>query len=490
MPACAQKFQGGTFPVAHVSATATPFAYPHHALTRWERRGLYCLLAVVVLFGGLVEFRSGFLNRRMGDLEVFARAAWAVRTGHDIYVITDSKGFHYHYPPLFAILMAPLADAPAGAERIGLLPFRVSVLLWYLCNLGCLGLSVHWLAGAVEQGRPVVRYTRRWWALRVIPVLACLPSVGGSLMRGQVDLLLLLLLSGMIVAAVRGQNYRAGLWLAGAICLKVIPAFLLIYPCWRRDGRWLAGSVCGLLAGLIFVPALVFGPRQTLAYYNEWHEVLVQPALVDGGNQSRAKELIDVTATDSQSFLAVAHNTLHLDRSRRPTTASAAVRIAHWSTGSLLTMLTLLAATWPGWHRQSCLRSTDRYVCAASGFTAVTSAVDTQLLLGGLIVLMALLSPVCHLHYFALSIPLALGLVAVYWDRRPQHDAGIEIGMGLRILFAFNIVANVLPKLPGLEVFRDLGIAMYAALALWLNGCLALSRRSKPTADRAFARAA
>lgn len=208
----------------------------------------------------------------------------------------------------------------------------------------------------------------------------------------------------------------------------------------------------------------------------------MQPALVEGGNQSRAKELIDVTATDSQSFLAVIHNTSHLDRTRRPPAASPATRIAHWTIGGMLTVLTLMVASWPRPSRVSLNRG--------NAITHESNAVDALLLLGALVVLMALLSPVCHLHYFALSIPLALGLVAASWHRRPAGAEGIEIGMALRMLFAFNFIANVLPKLPGLELSRDLGSAMYAALTLWLTACIVLSRRRRPPVQVALARAA
>src|SRR5262249_50712933 len=149
-------------------------------LTPWERRGLYALLAALVLFGGLVEFRSAFLKRRMGDLEVFLRAAWAGRAGEDIYVVTDSKGFHYHYPPLFAILMTPLADAPQGAARTWMPPFRISVIVWYAFNLACLWFAVHGLAGILEQRPHSALYSRSWWNLRIVPILVCLPALGGS----------------------------------------------------------------------------------------------------------------------------------------------------------------------------------------------------------------------------------------------------------------------------------------------------------------------
>jgi hypothetical protein len=413
------------------------------------------------VFGGLVEFRTAYLRRRMGDLEVFLRAAWAVRAGEDIYVVTDSKGFHYHYPPLFAILLTPLADAPPGAERPWMLPFGASVLVWYVFNLGCLAVSLNWIALLLERHRQPALGSRRWWALRIWPLIACMPAVGGSLMRGQVDMLWLLLFTGMIVAAVRGRSFRAGLWLAAAICLKVIPAFLLLYPCWRRDVRWLTGCAVGLVIGLILVPAAVFGPRQTWAYFEEWQEVLIQPGLTGGGNQSRAKELIEVTATDTQSFMAIIHTALHPDRGHRPAVVSPRIRLVHCGLGALVTLLTLLAA----------------------GRTERDDPIATVLLFGALAVPMLMSSPVCHLHYLALLLPVVAGLFAAYWERCGTPTDGAELSAGLVLLAIMNIIANTVPRLPDMEAYREIGLAGYATLLIWGTACLALWRRRSFSRD-------
>ena len=215
-------------------------------LSSWERAGLYCLVAVVLIFGAVVELRSAFLHRRMGDAGVFFRAAWAVTSGADIYDVSDDNHWHFNYPPLFAILMTPLADAPPNESQAGQLPFWASIGIWYAFNIGCMILAVHLLASALEatSSREDVRRQpagcRRWWYLRLLPILVCLPPVGLSLMRGQVNMLLLLLLAGLAASSLRGRSGSAGLWLAGAICLKVIPAFLLLFPLWRRDRRALA----------------------------------------------------------------------------------------------------------------------------------------------------------------------------------------------------------------------------------------------------------
>src|SRR5579884_1198075 len=168
-------------------------------LRRTEGYALLGFFFVLVLFGALVEVRSAFQRTRKGDLNVFLRAGWAVRAGADLYAVTDDNGFHYHYPPLLALVAAPLADAPAGADRAGMLPYSLSVALCYVLNLLCLAFAVHHLAGALEQtmaGRFRLIWpagSRGWWALRLGPVLACLIPIGHTLSRGQVNLLLLAL---------------------------------------------------------------------------------------------------------------------------------------------------------------------------------------------------------------------------------------------------------------------------------------------------------
>jgi hypothetical protein len=419
-------------------------------LTSRQKWGLIAFAVVVVVFGGLVEMRSAFLSRRMGDLSVFVRTAWAVRAGEDIYTITDENGFHYHYPPLLAILMAPLADPPPGVDRGDSLPYPATVALWYLFNLLCLALAVHWLARPLEEvsSQAAVRSQpagcQRWWNLRMLPVLACLPPIGHTLMRGQVNLLLLLLLAGTAAALLRGQSWRAGLWLAGAICLKVIPALLLLVPLCRRDWRCLVGCALGLVVGMVVIPAAVFGPDRTRNYYREWTDVLVRPGLGAGGDSSaRDKELLEVTATDSQSFQAALHNLLYPNRDTRPPRPSSLVLLAHWAMTGLLTALSLLVL----WRRRG-----DR----PAELTAF----------GALVVVMALASPVCHLHYLALAVPLVMGALAASWER-----AGTDrLGPGLLLVGVLNLAANVLPNLPGMQAVRDGGLATAGALLLWGTG--------------------
>jgi hypothetical protein len=147
------------------------------------------------------------------------------------------------------------------------------------------------------------------------------------------------------------------------------------------------------------------------------------------------------------------HNTLNYDRATRPVHATVAVHIVHWAVGALLTFATLLAAG-----------------------SVKRSDVSAEVVLAGmLVIIMILLSPVCHLHYFSLAIPLVMGLIKSTWE----CDRLLDSSNLLTWLFAAYLVATLIPHFPTMEPARDLGLAMYGALALWLAGLLVLRRESE-----------
>jgi hypothetical protein len=419
-------------------------------LTRKEWLGIALFVGVAVAFGAVVMFRSAFLHKRYTDLAVFLRAAWAVRYGLDLYTITDDKGLFYHYPPLLAILLIPFADPPGSARIV----FALKAGLWYFLSVAVLIAAVHGLASALESASPVLARqstsgrTRWWWALRVVPVLACVPHLGHALGLGQVNVLWLALLCGMTAALVRRRSARAGFFLAGAICLKVVPAFLVLYPLWRRDVRCLAGCAAGLFVGLVAIPVGVLGPQRAWESGNQWADVLLKPAFGLGGDQARQKDLLDITATHNQGLLALFHNTLHLTENPRPPQAADVTRRASLLVGGLLTLVTLLAA---GWRRPE-------------------SPLAPVLFLGALTLNMLLLSPAGHAHYIVLTIPLMMGIIAALWER-----AGTPYWNGrLNFLFALNLLTSGVPLIVCWNVLYDVGVPMQGALVYWVVGNLLL----------------
>jgi alpha-1,2-mannosyltransferase len=416
-------------------------------LRRWECWAIVGLLMVPIVFGAITVTRGALLKRRMTDAGVYFRAAWALRTGADPYSIADNNGWTYTYPPTLAALLVPLADPPAGADRSWTLPYPVSLVIWYGLSLLALIYSLHWLAGAVEETALdprvglVPRGCQRWWQLRLWPALICLIAIGSTIGRGQTNLLLLLIFSGMLRSATRGQPLRAGLWLAAAAALKVFPILLIVYPLWRRDGRWLAGLALGLVLFLGVIPALVVGPARAVAVNRQFLETMILPQLGVGGSQAKVEEL--QKAVDNQSFMAVLHNVGHLDAVRHehridPGPLACGV---HWLLGGGLLLLTWLAT---------------RALPRNGGRDAL---VTLALLIG--VILPA--SPVCHLHYFVLALPLVMILIGMALNESPRR----RLAWWAWLLVGLYVLGNLIPRLPGFEVTRFLGLAQISHLGLW-----------------------
>src|SRR5215212_4692309 len=126
----------------------TPATRPLNTL---ERSALGLLVLAVLGFCVLVEIRSAFLTRRMGDLGCYLRGAWAARAGEDMYGVTDDNDWHYNYPPFLAIVLTPLADPPRGYDTAGYLPYGLSAAIFMVLNLAFLVYAAHALASALEE---------------------------------------------------------------------------------------------------------------------------------------------------------------------------------------------------------------------------------------------------------------------------------------------------------------------------------------------------
>jgi hypothetical protein len=436
------------------SDAATRLRFP--PLTRLDKIGLVLFFGLLIGVGAMAEKRSAFMQRRMTDAGVYFRAAWAVRAGEDLYSVEDDNEWHYNYPPLFAILFTPLADAPAGVTRDWMLPYPLSVAILIGLNLLCCALAAHWLARGIEETSddPLVRDTprgcRAWWHRRVLPVLFCLLPVAHTVMRGQVNLIVLLLLAGMLRALVRARPGQAGWWLAGAISIKIIPAFLLVYPGWRRDWKFLGGTALGLVVGLALIPGIVLGPERTVFCYRQLVNGVLMPGMIHEGDPTRAHELTDTNGTDSQSFIVVAHNLLFPDKFKRPAHAAPELQWGALSVAGLLTLLTLLAA--------------QRYRRKGGAMPAAA----TYVAMGALILVMQFASPVSHMHYYAFAVPLLTGLLEL---RRPEGWAWYG-WLALGLLFA---TAFTLPHIQAIDYLREFGLPLLLGLVMWVFAVVTLA---------------
>jgi hypothetical protein len=423
---------------------------PLGRLNRLERWFLAFLVIAAAAFTALVLRRSTATPVRMTDAEVYFRAAWAVREGLDLYAVKDSHGWSYTYPPALAVLLAPLADAPPGEPRTGLLPYPLSVLIWLGVLWTGLIAGAAWTARAVALawGHAWPPWRRRWWYDRVHPLILCLGGLGDTISRGQVNAPLLALCGGMLLAGVRGRRALAGVCLGLAAGIKLFPALLIVWPVYRRDARMLAGVAVGLAVMFAGVP-LLMGPARAWESTRRFVDTMVLPQVGRGEDDSKVRE--HHYAVDNQSIMAMSHNARKM-LGGRPVgriMPDGVDRALHWTLTAGLVAAVLLAAR------------------RAARAGADPARVET-LSISTLLCVMISASPVAHLHYFVLAMPLVAALLSMARDARGPTPLGWA-------LLAAYALANILPHVPELRLCKLWGLAGWANLALIAAGVRTLA---------------
>ncbi len=154
------------------------------------------------------------------------------------------------HPPAAVLLGVPFAA----------LDFADAFALWNLLSLVCLVASV-WLI--VEQ-LPLA--CEPWMLLPAIALLLLCHPFWHQMVHGQLNLLLLLLFTGVWLADRRGHPNLAGGLLGLATAIKLYPAFVFLYFLVKRDWPALrAGAIA--LAAIAGLTALVLGPEAYRSYF-------------------------------------------------------------------------------------------------------------------------------------------------------------------------------------------------------------------------------
>src|ERR1700730_993054 len=253
------------------------------ALSSFERPRMREWMVIAMLAAAVIVYLPIVVHRTVthgfGDLQVFFRAAWAIWTGYPLSDVPDSHGWSYHYPPSFALIMAPFANPlPGHPQPPWALPFPAAVGTWYAIGAVAMFAAVHVWASAIERlsgvrARP--GFWQSWWALRLGPLLALLTFAGGGLGAGQPTAILILLMIGFLVLYAEGRRHGAAFLLAAAAALKMFPIALALIPVLRRDVRTLLSLAVWCAIFLIGLPLVCLGPQATVNLYRAlWVERL------------------------------------------------------------------------------------------------------------------------------------------------------------------------------------------------------------------------
>jgi hypothetical protein len=217
------------------------------------------------------------------DFTVYTEAGAAFFDGRDPYRVTNSRGWGYLYPPLFAILVAPL-HALDTRDQV-MIWFAISLVTCWGCYLELIRIARQVLSPERPQGLfgPIPT-----WLGSVAIATATIPTLN-CLQRGQVGVVKLYLLLLGFRLLIQQRAVLKPLWggclLALAITLKItpiVPACVVVAQqalaawtarttaAWSRAGAGAFGLASGMAMWLFIAPALLIGWHDNLDQLDTW----------------------------------------------------------------------------------------------------------------------------------------------------------------------------------------------------------------------------
>jgi hypothetical protein len=255
-------------------------------------------LAAVLVVWGLSDVRS---RARIDpadplvhktDLTVYTEAGAAFFDGRNPYDVSNPRGWRYLYPPLFAVLISPLANLDSQWQAV----------IWYFISLGFAWGTWReslrlWrlLFGKQERVASVAKPSEppAWLGAMAVATLA-LPALN-CLQRGQVGILIVYLVLVGLRFALENRSWwgaaAGGSALAAAVAIKLTPALpavllvgMLFITAWLN--RWaaepsrcfagmFAGLVVGLLMFLFVLPGMAIGNTANVRHLRTWVDRIV-----------------------------------------------------------------------------------------------------------------------------------------------------------------------------------------------------------------------
>jgi len=250
------------------------------------------------------------------DFTVYTEAGAAFFDGRDPYEVTNPRHWYYLYPPLFALLVSPLAA----------LDFKSQVVVWYIISLalafGCYSESRHlWsLLAASNSGEANIGRNAAFRIGACAGLTVLLPTLE-CLQRGQVGIALVYPLLLGFRLSLGGRSWAiwclGGVVLGWPIVVKLIPALpvaVLLLQRWAaalapsRSPRSLSrattvtlGLALGVFLFTFAIPAACIGWSQNLHHLHTWSRKVVT-------SQDMGREVfVEVDNDSNQSFNNAAH---------------------------------------------------------------------------------------------------------------------------------------------------------------------------------------
>jgi len=192
------------------------------------------------------------IQKDMSDFGVCYKNGQRIIRGETLYRVSDGH-LQFKYAPVSALIYAPLA----------LLPYESAKIIWYVLEL-CLLFAVFWISYKLLPSR-----LKGPWFILGLSFLVLLKFIGREIELGQVNILIIFVLTMMLATVVKKKDMTAGvLW---GISLFVKPYALVFLPYFilKKRFKFIVTGLVILIAGLA-LPVLTFGFKGNLLVLKEW----------------------------------------------------------------------------------------------------------------------------------------------------------------------------------------------------------------------------
>lgn len=261
---------------AHLCARLPLRAWTGLAQGGSARVGWPWILGLCALLGylssvGVTELEN--VISRVTDFGTFYRASVAVAQHADPYVVERGE---YFYPPTFAYLIRPLTCVP----------ITWASLLWFMAKLMMLTAMVRWAFDLLD-GIELDRRHRVWFSIGMLTATARFWIA--DLQYGNTNLLVTFLLLGGVWLDLRRRSPLAGVLVALAATVKVVPGLMFVWFLARGRSRAIGwGAAVGLAVNLL---PLALEPAAAIEVWTRY---------VDHGVVGKLSG--DLSKTDNQSL--------------------------------------------------------------------------------------------------------------------------------------------------------------------------------------------
>ncbi len=407
---------------------------------------VWVILCLALIIWGLTDVRKRahfdpvlaaenpqLVSKHRTDLTVFTEAGAAFFDGRDSYEVSNPRGWMYLYPPLFAILMAPLHHLQPQWQ--GVVWYFFSLAMVWGCYRETIRLLNHAGLAEVTSGKETNK-TFRW--IQVAALAAILFPILDCLQRGQVGILILyLLLLGLRLVLVGASWWGVvvgGAMLSLAIVFKIIPAlpvaflFLLLMVSRVQKAENVAnsfrllGAGTGILVGLFLfffaVPAMFIGWQSNTAHLKRWSQVIGQQAV----EASVEGHFSNPQSPRNQSL----SNALYLT----------GTQLAYWAPGIVEPFPWKYTEMDGRFMASPIVRKTVLVVRVILCLLLIPlawkrsgSTSDRLAAFGLACVAMLIVSPVARIHYFMMELPAVLFVSLWVWKHRGPQKAILCAGI-------------------------------------------------------------